>query len=132
MRASTSDNSTNTDPGWLPLYFAQWAGSSLVLPDPVVALLAFAVQNANTVPLTPLPPISLANPNPDLTAIPTLRYGNNYEFRVRLVDLTGGGPLVTDPSLHPGPSPITEISFLRYVPPKLSKSWHYQGLRRSP
>jgi hypothetical protein len=60
----------------------------------------------------------LPNPNPDLTSVPTLLYGNNYEFRVRLVDLTGGGPLPSDVAIHPGPAPQSLISFLRYVPPK--------------
>ncbi|MDR3628850.1 MAG: hypothetical protein P4L42_00795 [Desulfocapsaceae bacterium] len=118
VRVSMDDNSMNDNPAWLPLYFAQWAGSSLVLPDPVVNLLAFAVQNANSSPPPPLPPLTLANPNPDLTAVPVLRYGNTYEFRVRLVDITGGGPLMTDPAIHPGPAPTTAIRFLRYVPPK--------------
>lgn len=118
IRPATNDNTTNAAPAWLPLYFAQWGGSSLVLPDPVVALLAFGAQNANTVPPPPLPPITLPNPNPDLSAVPTLRYGNSYEFRVRLSDLTGNGPLPSDKPVHPGPSATTEITFLRYVPPK--------------
>ncbi len=118
VRPATSDNNSNNEPAWLPLYFAQWTGSSLVLPDPVVGLLAFAVQNANANPPPALPPITLPNPNPDLTAIPVLRYGQNYEFRVRFTDLTGGGPLSTDSAVHPGPAPTTVVTFLRYVPPK--------------
>ena len=114
IRPSTSDNTTNDQPAWLPLYFAQWAGSSLVLPDPVVQLLAFAFSNVNGT----LPPPTLPNPNPDLTSVPTLLYGNNYEFRVRLVDLTGGGPLPSDLAIHPGPAPQSQIDFRRYVPPK--------------
>ncbi|MGC1298408.1 MAG: hypothetical protein WA869_25560 [Alloacidobacterium sp.] len=35
-----------------------------------------------------------------------LRYGNTYDFRVRLGDHTGGGPAITDTSDAPGPSPI--------------------------
>jgi hypothetical protein len=116
VRPSAANNAVNDQPGWLPLYFAQWAGSSLVLPDPVVQLLAFAVSVAN--PPQPLPPATLPNPNPNLTAIPTLLYGNDYEFRVRLVDLTGGGPVSTDPASHPGPAAITQVGFRRYVPPK--------------
>ena len=50
--------------------------------------------------------------------MPTLRYGNDYYFRVRLVDLTGGGPVSTDPAIHPGPAPVTHVRFLRHVPPK--------------
>jgi hypothetical protein len=119
VRPSANDNSTNDQPGWLPLYFAQWAGASLVLPDSVMQLLAYAVNAANT-PKTgqPLPPPTLPNPNPDLTGVPTLRYGNQYEFRVRLVDLTGGGPASTDSAVHPGPAPVTNLGFRRHVPPK--------------
>ena len=114
VRPSSNDNASNDQPGWLPLYFSQWTGSSVVLPDSIVQLLAFAVAN----PGTPLPPASLPNPNPDLTKVPTLRYGDDYEFRVRLVDLTGGGPFWNDPSVHPGPAPTTQLGFRRYVPPK--------------
>ena len=118
IRPATANSQTNDAPAWLPLYFAQWAGASLVLPDPVVALLAFGAQNANTNPLPPMPPVTLPNPNPDLSSVPTLRYGNSYEFRVRLVDLTGGGPIVTDFVVHPGPVPTSQVTFLRHVPPK--------------
>ena len=65
-----------------------------------------------------MPPVTLPNPNPDLSSVPTLRYGNSYEFRVRLVDLTGGGPIVTDSVVHPGPVPTSQVTFLRHVPPK--------------
>ena len=89
-----------------------------MLPDPVVQLLAYAVNAANTPAVGTLPTPSLPNPNPDLTSVPTLLYGNNYEFRVRLVDLTGGGPFASDLAVHPGPAPTTQTRFLRYVPPK--------------
>jgi hypothetical protein len=119
VRPSATDNASNAQSSWLPLYFAQWAGTSLVLPDPVVQLLAYAVNAANTAATgNPLPAPVLPNPNPDLTAVPTLLYGDEYEFRVRLVDLTGGGPSVSDTPVHPGPAPVTQTGFLRYVPPK--------------
>jgi hypothetical protein len=116
--AATPTNETNDQPAWLPLYFAQWAGSSLVLPDPVVGLLAFGAQNANVNPPPSLPSTALPNPSADLSAVPVLRYGHTYEFRVRLVDLTGGGPPSTDSPIHPGPAPTTQVSFLRFIPPK--------------
>ena len=119
VRAGSDNNRKNAEPAWLPLYFAQWAGSSLVLPDPVVQLLAYAVRTANTDDVKkPLPAPALPNPSPDLTTVPLLRYGNDYEFRVRLVDLTGGGPTSDDPIVHPGPAPTSLAAFRRFVPPK--------------
>jgi hypothetical protein len=114
IRPATNDNLTNDQAAWLPLYFAQWAGSSLVLPDPVVKLLAFAASHKHK----PLPAPKLPNPNADLSAVPTLLYGNYYDFRVRLVDLTGGSAPVTSAPIHPGDVPETEILFQRYIPPK--------------
>ena len=79
--------------------------------------LATAFSQTNTGKALPPPP-ALPNPNPDLTAVPDLVYGNPYEFRVRLVDLTGGGPLPGDAAIHPGPAPRALTDFLRYLPPK--------------
>ena len=119
IRPGTNDNSTNTEPAWLPLYFGQWTGSSMVLPDPIVNMLAYAVKVAGTpqaadpIPLPPLP-----NPSPNLTLVPALRYGENYQFRVRMVDLTGGGPLSGDDFIHPGTAPVAHLGFRRHLPPK--------------
>jgi hypothetical protein len=108
-----SPNDGNAEDAWLPLYFAQWAGSSLVLADPVVQLLAAGWSQP---PVTP--PGTVPNPRADLSGVPALQYGNDYDFRVRLVDLTGGGPDVTASPVHPGPVPVTVASFRRYVTPK--------------
>jgi hypothetical protein len=109
-----SPNDGNDEDAWLPLYFAQWAGASLVLPDPVVQLLAAGWGSA---PVTP-PTAGSSGPRPDLSGVPALRYGTDYEFRVRLVDLTGGGPDVSAAPVHPGPVPVTLAKFRRYVTPK--------------
>jgi hypothetical protein len=118
VRPATANNETNEAAAWLPLYFAQWTGASLVVADPVVGLLAFGAQNANAPSPPPLPSPPSGNLNPDLSAAPTLRYGQTYQFRVRLVDLTGGGPLSMDSAIHPGPAPTTQLTFKRYVAPK--------------
>ena len=49
-------------------------------------------------------------------AVP-LRYGQHYEFRVRLTDLTGGGPDWLDDPIHSGEAPIAPWRFRRFVPP---------------
>ncbi len=111
--AGNPDNDGNKTDAWLPLYFALWTGGSVVLGDPVVQMLATAFSSGGSV--TPPP---TANPRADLSAVPPLLYGSDYEFRVRLVDLTGGGPEPDAEPVHPGPVPTTTVDFRRWVPPK--------------
>ena len=87
---------------WLPPYFANWAGASLI----AAADLAFKVQN-QAVPERLLKPVGERD-------VP-LKYGNVYQFRVRLTDLTGGGPGVE--AKNEPPSAITTSRFRRFVPP---------------
>jgi hypothetical protein len=102
-------NWTDANPAeaWLPLYFAQWQGTSLVVHDQIISQ------------LTPgkdvMPGSALAA---DLGGVPLLRYGREYAFRVRLVDLCGNGPLCEEQPLHPGLAPRGSCAFRRFVPPK--------------
>jgi hypothetical protein len=77
--------SAASDPAWMPLYFAAWRGASLVVADPTVAQLN---------PPPPPPPAGTPPPSPVSTLaavpVPPPRYGHDYQFRVRLTDLTGG------------------------------------------
>src|SRR6185295_4077288 len=50
-----------------------------------------------------------------------LKYGNEYEFRVRLADLAGGGPLESDRELNDAPATSASLVFKRYVAPKQLK-----------
>jgi hypothetical protein len=101
--------SAAADPGWLPLYFAAWRGASLVTADPTVGQL-----NPPTPSGTPPLPTSTLSGVP----VPPPRYGHEYQFRVRLADLTGGGPAVTDAPVHPGLVPVGTCPFRRFIPPK--------------
>lgn len=90
---------------WLPAYFAQWSGKSLVVGDDFAGRLTgksggtsrFSAVDVGNVPL---------------------RYGKSYEFRVRLADLSGGGPQVDMGPVVPGEAPIATCHFRRHVPPK--------------
>jgi hypothetical protein len=97
------------DPAWLPLYFAAWRGASLVAADNTVAQLNPPAP-AGTAPL----PTSTLSGVP----VPPPLYGQEYQFRVRLTDLTGGGPGVGDAPVHPGLAPIGTCPFRRFIPPK--------------
>ena len=97
---------------WLPRYFARWQGGSLVVSDRTLFLLsrsklpnaaALAAQTSQYVP-----------EDPDIA----LLYGNQYAFRCRLADLTGGGPQSDRDPVHPSPAPFGVKRFLRHVPPK--------------
>jgi hypothetical protein len=97
---------------WLPRYFAQWRGRTLVVNDPY----AYIFSGGQ-------PPAPSATTETEFTGTTTeslppfaLRFGQDYQFRARLADLTGGGPQPTD--LSPTDAGSTTITFKRYVPPK--------------
>ena len=100
---------------WLPAYFATWRGGSLVLTDP--DLVALHQDPALAGPETP--PHRLGR---DKAFRPVghqdvlLRYGTTYEFRVRLADLTSGGPVPDDP-MPPAPDAIATVPFRRRTRP---------------
>jgi hypothetical protein len=96
---------------WLPRYFAQWRGRTLVVNDKYGYTFSGGQPPASTVSdsdFTGTLSESLSGVN--------LLYGQNYEFRTRLADLTGGGPEPTDNS--PSDAGSTTLAFRRYIPPK--------------
>ncbi|WP_345408482.1 hypothetical protein [Nonomuraea salmonea] len=102
---------------WLPSYFTTWRGSSLVFPDHDEFILAGLGDVREGRVLQPV----------DDRAV-SLRYGRTYEFRVRLRDLTGGGPTPADTEINPGPARITSIPFRRFVRPQQVIAGHVAEL----
>jgi hypothetical protein len=122
---------------WLPMYFANWVGHSMVLPDPDAA----AIYQTTNVDVEEDPPRKLdpADPNNPMKQTGTgvtgaaenqlnkiyradeilteLRYGRNYEFRVRMLDLSGGGPTVERGPVNETASDITSHRFKRFISP---------------
>jgi hypothetical protein len=90
---------------WLPTFFAAWFGPSLASEEVIRLLLSGAGDLRNAGGVVGVPP--------DVE----LMYGQSYDFRVRFMDHTGGGPDVTGNPVIPGPSPIGSIDFRRYVRP---------------
>jgi hypothetical protein len=106
LRVSPSQlHGLHTGDFWLPSYFAHWNGKSLVLSDDFAGRLdgaASAASRFEAVGVNDVP----------------LRYGKIYEFRVRLADISGGGPPVNAEPVVPGEAPITTCHFRRFVPPQ--------------
>ena len=103
---------TNTEANyWLPIYFATWNNGSIVIPDDDASRIyknelddKHAVNNTN-------PYLPAANQT-------KLEYGKSYEFRVRLSDISGGGPAVTEKSIELlSESHKARVIFKRYVSP---------------
>lgn len=97
---------------WLPAYMTQWNGTSLVLPDEAAAAI-FKTEEA----VGARAGLGRMYEPVGLDAIP-LRYGITYDFRVRLMDPTGGGPRLSDEPIQESPAPIARVPFRRHVVPE--------------
>ena len=96
---------------WLPSFFTTWGGGSLVVTDPTPFQLA-----GNMGPIG-VPVYSAVGDD----AVP-LRYGHDYKFRVRLADLSGGGPGMDETPLNPARAAVAKASFRRFSPPKTASA----------
>lgn len=90
---------------WLSTYFANWIGPPLVTLDTDLTRLSGGPDMSGAARVKGVPP-----------AI-ALTYGKSYEFRVRLMDHTCGGPLSTGTPAIPGPNPVGSIAFRRWIRP---------------
>lgn len=88
---------------WVPSYYTAWTGPSLAARDAVAAQLRGLSPAADLVR--------------GVAPAIALRYGEEYEFRVRLTDLAGGGPPPNAERRNPAPQPETARRFLRWVRP---------------
>lgn len=106
------DGYQDTSQFWLPPYLSQWNGKSLVLPDEDAAALYKTDQDKHK-------PVNLGRlyDSVGLDQIP-LRYGETYDFRVRLMDPTGGGPTGELQPIPASAPAITTVSFRRHVVPE--------------
>jgi hypothetical protein len=97
----------NSDRDWLPPYFTAWTGGSLV------------TTNAATLAFDGRPPAERAPTQYDPIGanVVRLRYGRDYEFCVRLADLSGGGP-PPGATMNAGRQKTTIVPFRRCIRPK--------------
>jgi hypothetical protein len=102
----TQPDGEKTGVYWLPSYYTHWTGPSLVAVDTLTRQLIGDRTFAGPYP------VDGVDPNV------TLQYGTTYQFRVRLMDHTGGGPDSTDPAQNPGSHPIFTLPFRRWIRPR--------------
>ncbi|MBA4182497.1 MAG: hypothetical protein H0X49_00575, partial [Acidobacteria bacterium] len=115
---------------WLPMYFANWMGHNIVLPDTEAA----EIYQTTNPDVRPDPEDAVKDTGTGITGAAqnglnkiyeaanlntALRYGRRYEFRIRLRDLSGGGtPLAPEiKPLNETPSQTGACHFKRYVAP---------------
>ncbi|PZX52422.1 hypothetical protein LV84_03428 [Algoriphagus ratkowskyi] len=118
---------------WLPMYYAKWIGKSMVTQDKDALEI---YQNTSSSSRTMNGPKDLEGVKPNNTLIPKplatqLRYGNSYEFRVRLADISGGGPTVKENPATVLKSADSIVAFRRYVPPGMLRIYKPKELREN-
>ena len=120
------DNDTN-GAYWLPMYFTSWIGKSLVLKDEDSILIY-----RNDEEINPVGDPKNVNATNAFDAVPVdaeLLYGNTYEFRVRMMDISGGGPEMGDKLHNNAASPTAKRLFKRYIAPGLCQVNKPEGVR---
>ncbi|MBR9920676.1 MAG: hypothetical protein GYB31_07530 [Bacteroidetes bacterium] len=113
---------------WLPMYFGSWNGKSMILPDPDAADI-YQTNNPD-VEDDPEDPLNDTGTGVDGQAQNQLnqmyqsgpisidlRYGENYAFRVRMQDISGGSPGIERVPINETSSDITTCKFKRYISP---------------
>lgn len=106
---------------WLPMYYTNWIGKSLAIPDkdgqeinnPEFAQTRVFNSTENAQKLLPKP--TFYPYSQEESEALELRYGIDYQFRVRLMDLTGGAASTSDEPLNGGQSNVSEIHFKRHI-----------------
>jgi hypothetical protein len=116
---------------WLPVFFINWAGNSLCLHDPVKEEIFLLKAQGDKEAARWAAITGQAPPKADLAGVYRqketdytieLHYGNTYAFRVRLTDLSGGGPASDTLSIHPGEHKIALCPFKRHVAPQVPQT----------
>jgi hypothetical protein len=102
----TQPDGDTTGDYWLPSYYTHWTGPSLVAVDTLTRQLIGDPSFAGPYPVTGIDPAV------------QLLYGKTYDFRVRLMDHTGGGPDSAGVPQNPGPNPTFTLPFRRWIRPR--------------
>ncbi len=117
VQVSPARSNDNERQLWLPAFFAFWNGASLAIPDPVP-------EEINNIAKYKEAEV-IKNPDKNAPSLykqthgteMKLKYGKHYAFRVRLSDISGGGPVMEDKALNPGENILCKHKFSRNVAP---------------
>lgn len=90
---------------WMPAYYTRWSGGSLVAKSAEMQRLSGEPTDTD--------PISYEAVDAEAVS---LRYGQTYEFRVRLADVAGGGPKESTDATNPAVAPIAALEMRRKIP----------------
>lgn len=105
---------------WLPMYFANWNGHSMVLPnEDEIKIFQHdeAVQADARTNVTGKPDNNLLKIYEPQDLVTKLKYGSVYHFRMRMTDMTNGGPAVGEDKVNDAEAPETTCHFRRFVAP---------------
>lgn len=117
---SQLDNNTSA-PYWLPMYFTNWIGKSLVLKD-IDAIRINRHAEAQKGPKDDTPKaVDESTPYEEIPSGVDLRYGQRYEFRVRMMDISGGGPGIKEEMVNNAAAPTAKHQFKRFMAPDLCR-----------
>lgn len=127
---SQLDNDTSA-PYWLPMYFTNWIGKSLVLKDTdAIRINRHAEGRKKFNDPVPTKAVDAATPYTEIPSGVELRYGKSYQFQVRMMDISGGGPRIGDPLVNNAPAPSAKRHFKRYIAPDLCRVVQPEKLRQ--
>jgi len=112
------DNDTNGS-YWLPMYYTNWIGKSVVLKD--TDAVKIYRNNEGLDPVGAAKNVTPNNMFDEVAAEAKLMYGNTYEFRVRMMDISGGGPVIKEELFNNAASPNAKKLFKRYIAPGLCR-----------
>ncbi len=107
---------------WLPIYFGSWNNASMVLPDKVATQLYANEQDINK-------PVTVSDTYRAIDTVTKLVYGTSYDFRVRMSDISSGGPEPGADPLNKLQSHIATIAFKRYVAPNTLRILNSDAVR---
>ena len=118
----SSHGNTKEEGFWLPMYYASWSGNAVVLPDreaqEVHQLSAEKLYYEEKLGANALNTVPKKTYNPylqDSDSSVLLKYGENYEFRIRLMDISGGGPEIGDEMRNGGQNQVATVHFYRNI-----------------